>query len=146
MRYVLFVLFFSVVSSGMCMEYNLTVENIAFSIPREVSVTVKQPIDFFLMDFLLDNGNIFLKAYIGNHPQSIHRNQRGYEKEVTVMEHQGEHWSYKDSTDGTYSGEVLIRINRLEWPAYIQFWYEAVDDEQFDLIRNIVSKANQGIS
>jgi hypothetical protein len=141
---ILFVLFFNGAIAGMGIENHISVENIIFSIPQEVGVTITSPIDFFLIDFFLDKENVFLKAYVGNHPQRIYRNHREYERnEETTIKYNSTRWSYKDVINDTYSGEVVVFINSLKWPAYIQFWYNGIDEKTLSLINRIILKVDQ---
>jgi phage antirepressor YoqD-like protein len=122
----------------------MTVEGIVFSLPERVKITSNAPVnDYTLVYFLLDDTNIFLRAYIGNFPQEIYRDKSEFEiKEQIISNNRGKYWYQKNTN--TNCGEALIQLNTTQWPNYIQFWYTDVDNQTTDLIEKIISNLHYG--
>jgi hypothetical protein len=118
----------------------IEIEGIIFSLPECVSIEEKTPVeDFTLIDFYLNNDTVILKGYMGNFPQKIYRDKIDFIlNELIISEYKGKHWFKRDTFNDISSGEIILEVNKIEWPNYIQFWYNNVNDELLDIIEKII--------
>jgi len=119
----------------------ITIEGVNILLYKNINVTIRSPVeDFYLLNFYLENENIFLKAYIGNFPQKIFRDRQEYIESDLVFTHsKGKKWVYIDPTSNKESGEVIINLQNNGWPALIQFWYDLVNEPIIEIITAIIS-------
>jgi hypothetical protein len=119
----------------------ITIEGISIILYENINVKISSPVeDFYLLNFYLENENIFLKAYIGNHPQEIFSNNQKYIETNLVFTHfDGKKWVYTDPSSNKESGEVILNLQNNRWPQFIQFWYNLVDESIIKLITDIIS-------
>lgn len=139
-----FLLIYSIYNGSIMMinanESVFTSSGVTISIPDNVNIITQVPVrDFTLLNFIYNDNDVFLRAYIGNHPQKIYRDKQDFsEVDLVINQLSGKKWFKVNLAKNIESGEVIIWFKERGWPILIQFWYNDIDFIKLDIINLII--------
>ncbi|MCP4219673.1 MAG: hypothetical protein GY765_33885 [bacterium] len=107
--------------------------------PQNTVFKNEQVIDFERLEFSRDK-KVFLRAYVGNHPQAIPK-QKYKLKKIKINKLKFRFYTSKKK-DGTESGEVLITIKKRQFPCFIHFWYFNLSQEEKKTAMQIIKSVS----
>lgn len=112
------------------------------SIPIDVTVECKNPVEDFDIHRFAKNGKLILSIYSGNHPVFDIQKRTVKPKVYKLSGRKATSLDWQD-TDNHYSRELLIELNST-FPNYLHAWYTNIDQVQKSVSDQMIHSIKRG--
>jgi hypothetical protein len=114
-------------------------EFFTISYPKGIAIKKETPVEDFDIYYFNYQKKSILKAYVGNHPSLIYKDYGNVKKErgnINGLNYEAN--IINDPKNNTETGEYIIKLN-YDWPAFIHFWYEELDNNILNEVKRIIT-------